>query len=354
MKASLKEFHPARILIRSTNWIGDAIMTTPAVRTIRENFPAAEITMLAQPWMADVFRASPHVDKIIFYEKKGVHGGLSGMLRLSRTLQRMRFDMAILLQNAFEAALLARMAGIPVRAGYKRDGRSLLLTHGVRIRDEIRGKHQVHYYQALLRDLGLTRGPDELCLRLADEDLHFARRFRQGLAGGGPVIGLNPGAAYGPAKCWPAARYGELAERLHRRNRATFMVFGTAADQQTIDTITAHGPGFIRGLAGKTTLAQAMALISVCDAFVTNDSGLMHVGAATGTPLVAIFGSTDAVATGPFSDRAVVLQKELGCRPCLKKECKADFRCMLDISVEEVEQAVQKLLGEYEACGFSG
>ena len=318
-------------------------MTTPAVRTIRENFPDAEITMLAQPWMADVFAASPHVDKIIHYEKKGLHRGLSGMFRLARLLRGKQFDMAILLQNAFEAAFVARLAGIPVRAGYRRDGRSLLLTHGVSIRDDIRKKHQVFYYQALLQDLGLTPGPDELFLRLSDEDMHFARKFKQDLAGG-PFIGINPGAAFGPAKCWPADRYGEMAAKLYRRHGAQFVVFGTQADVETVATITSYGDDFIHGLAGKTTLAQAMALIGVCDAFVTNDSGLMHVGAATSTPLVAIFGSTDSVATGPFSERAVVLQKKLACSPCLKKTCSLDFKCMLDISVEEVAEAVSKLI----------
>ncbi|RJX27156.1 MAG: lipopolysaccharide heptosyltransferase II [Desulfurivibrio sp.] len=343
MTSSLKEFQPKKILVRSTNWIGDAIMTTPAVRTIRHNFPDAEISMLAQPWMADVFAASPHVDHIIFYEKKGAHRGLAGMLRLSRLLKAMHFDMAILLQNAFEAALLARLADIPVRAGYQRDARSLLLTHGVPIRPEIRAKHQVYYYQALLADLGLTCGSNELFLPLADRDVEYARKFKKGL-GSGPVIGINPGATYGPAKCWPAERYGQLAATLHRENGAKFMAFGTAADKETISVISGYGEGYIRDLAGKTTLGQAMALIAICDAFVTNDSGLMHVGAATKTPLVAIFGSTDAVATGPFSDRAVVLQKELDCRPCLKKNCKADFRCMLDISVAEVAGAVRGLL----------
>ena len=124
------------------------------------------------------------------------------------------------------------------------------------------------------------------------------------------------------------------------------MVFGTQADMETIDTITAYGTGFIHGLAGKTTLGQAMALISLCDAFVTNDSGLMHVAAATKTPLVAIFGSTDAVATGPFTERAIIVQKDLDCRPCLKKHCKSDFRCMLDISVAEVTEAVRGLMGK--------
>jgi len=343
MPSLLTDVKPEKILIRSTNWIGDAIMTTPAVRTIRENFPGAEITMLAQPWMADVFSASPHVDKIIHFDKKGEHKGLAGLFRLGRILRKKRFDMAILLQNAFEAAFIAKIAGIPVRAGYKRDGRSPLLSHGVRIRDEIRKKHQVHYYQALLADLGLTCGADELFLQLSDVEMQYARDFA-GKLGEAMLIGINPGAAFGPAKCWPAERYGEAARRIHEENGAHFVVFGTAADRVTIDTICGFGKDFIVGLAGKTTLAQAMALIAVCDAFVTNDSGLMHVGAAAKTPLVAIFGSTDAVATGPFSEQAVVLQKDLSCRPCLKKDCPADFKCMLDITVDDVVDAVNRQL----------
>lgn len=348
MKKNLKEYHPQRILVRSTNWIGDAIMTTPAVRTIRENFPGAEITMLAQPWVAAVFGASPHVDRIIHYEKKGRHKGLAGMLRLAGVLKGCGFDMAILLQNAFEAAFITRVAAIPVRAGYKRDGRSPLLTHGIRIREETRKRHQVHYYQTLLEDLGLTPGPDELFLQLDAKDVTFARGYREELRPG-PLIGLNPGAAYGPAKCWPAERYGELAVRIHQDTGAKFLVFGTAADKETIAAICAHGSDYIIDLAGRTNLGQAMALISVCDAFVTNDSGLMHVGAATGTPLVAIFGSTDAVATGPFSERAVVLQKELDCRPCLKKTCASDFQCMYAITVLEVARAVYGQLAKWKA-----
>ncbi len=195
-----------------------------------------------------------------------------------------------------------------------------------------------------MQDLGLRAGPDELFLHHTESDLQYAREFKSRLQTD-LVIGINPGAAYGPAKCWPAERYGQLAFSLHEKTGAHFVVFGTKADRQTIDTITGFGP-FIHGLAGKTTLAQTMALISVCDAFVTNDSGLMHVGAATRTPLVAIFGSTNAVATGPFSENAVVLQKELSCRPCMKKDCPSDFKCMLDITVEEVFAAVTGLIKE--------
>lgn len=338
----ISTLHPQKILVRSTNWIGDAIMTTPAVRTIRKNFPEAEISILANPWVADVFAASPHVDQVILYHKKSHHGGLKGMWRLSSELKRYGFDMAILLQNAFEAALLAFLARIPVRAGYKRDGRGLLLTHPITIRKEIRKGHQVHYYQTLLQDLGLECGPDELFLQLPDQATNWAAEYVAKL-GKKPLIGLNPGAAHGPAKRWPAERYGELAARLAKEYDATMLVFGTAADNAAAETIASHAPDRVIDLAGKTSLAEAMALIGKCDAFVTNDSGLMHVAAAMKTPLAAIFGSTD-LRTGPFCDNAEIVKKDLPCSPCFDADCKTDFRCMMDITVDEVYAAAKKLL----------
>lgn len=334
---------PISILIRSTNWIGDAIMTLPAVRTIRANFPEARITVLAQPWVADIFSANPMVDRVLLYHKKGRHAGVRGMWRLSRELAAERFDLAILLQNAFEAALLARMAGIPAIAGYKRDARGLLLTHGVTITKEIRRRHQVFYYQQLLAELGLTPGPDRLDLLLAEEDNSWAREFCAPLTR--PLIGLNPGAAYGPAKRWPAERYGEAARKLVQRlGGGSVLVFGTEADREAAAAISAE-VGSIVDLTGKTTLARAMALIGCCRLFITNDSGLMHVAAAQNTPLLAIFGSTDAVATGPFSQRAVVVQRTLPCRPCLQANCPTDFECMTGISSDQVVEEALGLLG---------
>lgn len=344
MTETIKRLSPKKILIRSTNWIGDAIMTTPAVRTIRENFPAAEITILAYPWVADIFAGSPHVDLVMLYEKKGRHKGLTGMWRLARELGAQRFDLAILLQNAFSAALLALLAGIPARAGYRRDGRGLLLTHGVTIKKSTRERHQVYYYQEMLKDLGLVCGPDELFLALPDSADKWAVDFLAAKEGR-PVVGLNPGAAYGPAKRWPAERYAGLARRLARELGATLLVFGTSADTEAAAEIGAAAPGQVFDLTGKTTLAQAMALIGLCDAFVTNDSGLMHVAAAQKTPLVAIFGSTDSVATGPFALRVEVVNKKLLCSPCLKPHCpRNDFACMLEIEVDEVYAATCRLL----------
>ena len=346
MPKKINTLSPQKILIRSTNWIGDAIMTTPAVRTIRENFPGAEITILAYPWVADIFRASPHVDRIMLYEKKGRHAGFGGMLRLIRELAAQRFDMAILLQNAFSAALITLLAGIPVRAGFKRDGRGLLLSHGVTIRKSLKERHQVYYYQGLLQDLGLHCGADSLFLALPEATMVWARQLLAEKTSG-LVVGLNPGAAYGPAKRWPAERYAGLAGRLARELGATLLVFGTAADAEAAALIAASAPGRVIDLAGKTSLAQAMALIGLCDAFVTNDSGLMHVAAAQKTPLVAIFGSTDSVATGPFSEKVAVVNRNLPCSPCMETHCrKNDFACMLEIGVDEVFDAASSLLGE--------
>mgnify|MGYP001373217998 CR=1 FL=1 len=344
MTKTISQLSPKKILIRSTNWIGDAIMTTPAVRTIRENFPAAEITILAYPWVADIFAASPHVDRVMLYEKKGRHKGLVGMWRLGRELAAQGFDLAILLQNAFSAAVLALLAGIPVRAGYRRDGRGLLLSHGITIRKSTRARHQVYYYQEMLKDLGLMCGSQELFLALPDSANEWARDFFA-VKLKKSVVGLNPGAAYGPAKRWPADRYAGLAKRLAEEQGATLLVFGTAADTEAAAEIGAAAPRQVHDLTGKTTLAQAMALLGLCDAFVTNDSGLMHVAAAQKTPLVAIFGSTDAVATGPFSSKVEVVNKKLSCSPCLKTHCpQNDFACMLEIGVDEVYAATCRLL----------
>ena len=345
MTQKLIELPLKKILIRSTNWIGDAIMTTPAVRSIKENFPDAEVTMLALPWMADVFSASPYVDRILSYDKKGNHHGLRGMMRLSQQLHDCGFDAAILLQNAFEAAFITFLARIPVRAGYKRDGRSLLLSHRVKIRQETRKIHQVFYYQRLLEELGLTCGSNELFLQLPEKEKEWEIKYREKF-GSNMVIGINPGAAYGPAKCWPVEKYGELAAYLHKETGAQFLVFGTEADIRTGDEIAGYSSKNIDNMAGKTSLAQAMSLIDICDVFVTNDSGLMHVAAALHKPLVAIFGSTDPVATGPFSENALVLPTKMSCQPCLKQECsKGHFRCMHDITVSDVAQSILQLTG---------
>ena len=347
MAKNLLDLQPERILIRAANWIGDAVMTLPAVRTVRENFPQARIDLLAQPWVADVFSASPHLDGIVLYDKKGAHAGLSGMVRLARDLAGARYDLAILLQNAFEAAFIARLARIPAIAGYRRDARSLLLTHGVSCTRQRKQVHQVAYYHLLLDDLGLRLGPERLDLPLSPEQRDWARDFHAKHGAHRPVIGVNPGAAYGPAKRWPAERYGEVvAKALRKHPEAVVYVFGTTDDRNAATEIRNAASGHIIDLTGRTTLSQAIALIALCDVFITNDSGLMHVAAALDRPLVAVFGSTNPVTTGPFSDKARVVRKAMECSPCYRTNCRRGFECMRAISPDEVAREVLAILDE--------
>jgi len=341
---------PRRILIRATNWIGDAVMTTPAVRAVREHFPDACITLLALPWVADIFSASPHVDEILLYERNTIHKGIVGKVRLARQLAGKKFDMAILLQNAFEAALLVWLARVPIRAGFAVQGRSLLLSHAVPLSARTRRRHQVFYYLDLLRGLGIRPAGNRLFLRVSDT---AAQRAALLLPDGqdAEYIGINPGAAYGPAKRWPVEKLARLAAMLSdREKKRRVVVFGTKNDRQAAAVIQAAVPGVI-DLAGRTTLMEAMACISRCAVFVTNDSGLMHVAAALNVPLVAIFGSTSAAATGPWSERVRIIEKEISCRPCFRPVCASDFRCMEEIGVAEVFRAVSELLGPMEEQG---
>ena len=343
---------PARILIRSTNWIGDAVMTTPAIRGVRTAFPQAEISLLALPWVADVFRASPRIDRIVRYEKTGRHRGLSGRWRLIRELRGHGYDMVLLLQNAFEAALVTTLARIPVRAGYPTDGRRLLLTHVASLDPSVRSRHEVYYYLGILAGIGLEPGPADLELFLDQEARAEAAALLAALSGPGPLIGLNPGAAYGPAKRWPPEQYAALARMLVERNQARLVVFGTDADREAARLIRDQcgRPGRVLDLTGRTSLAGAMACIDQCRVFVTNDSGLMHVAAALDTPLVAVFGSTNHVATGPFCDQARIVRKEnLDCGPCKKTVCPhGHLDCMRGIEPARVHAAVSELLERQE------
>ncbi|MGI6655566.1 MAG: lipopolysaccharide heptosyltransferase II [Desulfobulbus sp.] len=344
--------HPRKILVRSTNWIGDAVMSTPAVRTIRDNFPESEISILVHPWVSDVFRYSPRVDRVLLYEKKGRHRGLRGMWHLAQELRAEEFDCAILLQNAFEAGLITWLAGIPARGGYTTDGRGMLLTHGVRKPLDLVKKHEVTYYQRIMVGLGMKPAPNDPELFISGEQISAAKERLCTLTGlepgAAPLIGFNPGAAFGPAKRWPAERFAELATMLCRQTDARIVIFGSGADQPTARAIIAgagQAADRIHDLCGATSLIEAMALIGECDVFVTNDSGLMHVAAALQTPLVAIFGSTDHIATGPYCDNAIVIRKPLPCSPCKKAQCpEKHFRCMTLISTEEVFEAVLRQL----------
>ncbi len=335
-----------RILIRGTNWIGDAVMTFPALAAIRKTYPRARISLLAKPWVADLYRLSRDIDEVILFKSPGIHDDAAGKFRLASELKQRGFPMAILLQNAIEAAIIAWLARIPVRAGYNSDGRGFLLTHSVQRTDAIRKVHQVNYYLDMVKSLGCFDADRDVRLRLGDDERALADDMlaSYGIADIHPLIGIAPGATYGPAKKWFPERFAAVADRLIDDLVGTVLLFGSAADQDCTGAVKRHAMHNLINLAGKTALKEAIALISRCDLFISNDSGLMHVAAALGTPTVAIFGSTNIVTTSPVGEKISVIRKDIECSPCLQESCPSDFKCMDMITVHDVTAAAKGLL----------
>lgn len=335
-----------RLLIRGTNWIGDVVMTLPAVAAIRARWPRARISVLAKPWVAEVYRLSNAIDEIIVFEEPGRHAGSTGKLRLAGELRNKDFHCAILLQNAIEAAIIARLAGIPLRAGYNSDGRGLLLTHAVRRTAEIRQARQSDYYLAMVEALGCRAVETEPVLHPGKDYKRLAATLfaRFGIDEKSVIIGLSPGAAYGPAKRWFPDRFAAVADSLIEEYRAEVVVFGSGGDRPSAAEVQKNARHALIDVSGKTDLKEAIALISRCDIFISNDSGLMHVAGALGIPTVAIFGSTNPATTSPAGEKSVVIHHEVPCSPCLKPVCPTDFRCMKLIAVDEVLETARGLL----------
>jgi len=345
------------ILLRGTNWIGDVIMTLPALAAVRETVPHAKISVLAKPWVGEVYANCSDVDEVITYHSPGRHDGVKGKYRLAGELKKETFDMAILLQNAIEAAILTWLARIPIRAGYDTDGRRLLLTHSVKRTREIRKVHQIDYYVTMLESLGFRSSGRHINLVLSDEYPIIAQRVLSpyGVHGDTLIVGIAPGAAYGPAKMWFPERFSAVADTLVDDFGAMVVLFGSGGDRERADRVQQHARHRFINMAGETSLKEVAALISRCDLFISNDSGLMHLAGALDIPLVAIFGSTNPVTTSPVGENSIVVHKDVACSPCLKKECPTDFKCMDLIAADDVYSAAKSLLtGHAVKAGTAG
>ncbi|MFA5701842.1 MAG: lipopolysaccharide heptosyltransferase II [Desulfuromonas sp.] len=334
-----------KILVRGTNWIGDAVMTTPALTALRSRCPQAEIVLLVNPLVAPLFQHHPAVDRVLIYARKGQHRGIRGFMRMVQELRRERFDAALLLQNAIEAALLAFAARIPRRAGYVTDGRRLFLTDPVELRAADKKLHHTAYYLTLLDRLGLCdkaaiQGPARLCLHLTTAERTWARTT----LGSDNVIALNPGAAYGSAKRWFPDRFAAVADALAQRYDATIVLTGGPAESEIGEDIAAFMQHDCINMAGKTDVRQMMALLGASRLLITNDSGPMHVAAALDVPIVAVFGPTDHTTTSPASARVKIVRKQVECAPCLLRQCPTDHSCMQSINAEDVIIASTDLL----------
>lgn len=335
-----------KILIRATNWIGDAVISLPAIRAVRQCYPRAELCILARPWVAAVYEGEPCINRILLLHGKAGAGDFGAKWRCAQELRRERFDLAIALPNSFESALLLWLAGIPGRVGYAGDGRSLLLTRAVpRPEPGSIARHERYYYLELLRRAGIIQEvPQVPDIRLEGADTARARGEML-LAARGirlPVIGVSPGAAYGGAKRWLPERFAAAARMVAEKTGASVLILGSDAERDLCGEVAAGCGGV--NLAGSTTLREFIDMTAACLGYLSNDSGAMHIAAALGIPSVAVFGPTDETATGPVGPTARLTRVAVECAPCLKRECPIDHRCMTRVSAEKVAATALQLI----------
>ena len=327
-------------MVRTTNWIGDAVMTTPALKAVRETFPEARVTVVANPLVAQLFEFHPDCDEVIEYDRQGRHTGLIGFLRFVAMLRGRKFDCAFLFQNAAEAAVMAFLAGIPLRAGFMTDGRRLLLNHPVPIGDAERALHHTDYYLHMLAQCGVTTSVKQQALALRPDEIQWAaeklpqERFAV----------INPGAAYGSAKRWVPERFAAVGDKLFSEHGLSVVLSGGPGEIEIGADIAKAMQSPHQNLIGRTSVREMMALLAASRLMITNDSGPMHVAAAFAVPMVAIFGPTDHTTTSPWGTRSQIVRHAVECSPCMLRQCPIDHRCMQRVTVEEVMAAAAALL----------
>lgn len=350
-----------RILVRVPNWLGDAIMSLPALRLVRWTQPEARITVLARPWVAPLYRNEGCVDETLVLNCGKGWSDWRGKWQAVQELRAGQYDAAILLQNAFEAALFAWAARIPERIGYRRDGRGPLLTRPIAVpRPGEIPPHETFYYLEMLRRAGWVQDlPPIRVIQLGwvDRARQAGERRWHSLGVAEKPIGISPGAAYGTAKRWPAQRFAQTAAILARKLGAPVAVFGSAGEAG----LCQHVAGQLQqagittfNWAGRTSLEEFIELAAGCRLFLTNDSGAMHVAAALGVPTVAVFGPTDPTATGPLGPATAIVREQVECAPCKLRHCPIDHRCMQQVPVARVVAAALELVESAEKEADSG
>lgn len=325
-------------------------MSIPALEAIRQRWPDAQITILARPGVAELYNGQPFVDRVVAF--KAASRSPVVMERVAAGLRAEQFDCAVLLQNAFSAAWLVWRAKIAERIGYARDGRGILLSRAVKVpRSGEIPAHESFYYLELLHRAGWLESIPKvtqisLALQAGALEAAEARLQEAGVRAAAKRVAIAPGAAYGSAKCWPPDRFAQVADALVDEFDADVILFGASSELEICRQIAdrmRHRPVV---LAGQTSMGELPALFSRCSLFVGNDSGAMHVGAAVGLPVVAVFGSTDPHGTAPVTPRRRLVQHPVACSPCFLRECPIDHRCMERVAVDEVRQTAAKSLEE--------
>ena len=338
---------PRRILVREVNWLGDVVMSLPALKAVRHAFPDSKISILIKKELAGFFDGSTWIDECIPFSAPKGWKGFGAKRKIVADIKSREYDLGILFPNSFESAWWFKRAKIKNRVGFARDVRGWLLTHKIKPDERILEVHQVNYYLHMLeKTLGVRGDPAECAL-----DVHpphrekmaawlKARRKRPGK----PLIALAVAAAYGPAKEWPAGHFARLIDLLAEKHGAECVLAGAPNEKAKSEAVIAQSKAGAINAAGETQIGEAIALLSLCSGFAGNDSGSMHLSGPLGIPTVGIYGSTRADRTGPLGPKTKIIYKPIPCSPCLKRTCKyGHYDCLNGISPEEVCQALEDL-----------
>lgn len=337
---------PARILVKAVNWLGDLVMSLPALRAVRDSFPHAELGVLVRRELAGFFDGALWIDEVIPYRLRAGAAGVLDRALIVNAIRARHFDLAVLFPKSFQSALWTTLAGVPRRAGYVADRRGFMLTHRAEMRAEVEQVHQAHHWLVMVAEtIGAEGAADNYRL---DVDAQSRDKMRAWLSahrtrGGRPLVALAPAAAYGPAKEWPAERYAALVDLLAARHGAECVLVGAASDRARCKEIVARCRTAALVAAGETSVGELIALLALCQGFAGNDSGCMHLAGALGLPTVAVFGSTNPARTGPMGPRTRVIYRALECSPCLERTCRfGHYNCLRGIGAEEVAAALEE------------
>ena len=338
-----------RVVVRGTNWVGDSVMSVPALRALRRVLPDAKITLVLRPSAKGLFADADFVDELLVYDRRSVFSVAS---QIKEWRQR-KFDLAVLFQNAFEAAVIPFLAGVPLRLGYATELRQTMLTHPVALPDWRSSRHEVFYYlylitaleQFLYQTSTICETEPDASLELSESRKQVARQIlnANGLSEAQSIVALCPGSINSRAKRWPAESFASLADQLIQDGRQV-VIIGSKNEKDVAQQVTSKMQRRPVVLTGKTTIDQLTAMLALVDLVVTNDTGPAHIAAALGTPTLVIFGPTNPLTTRPFSGQAEILRHAPDCAPCMLRDCPIDHRCMTAITVEEVAEQSQVLL----------
>jgi len=338
-----------RVVVRGTNWVGDSVMTVPALRALRRVLPNAKITLAIRPGAKGIFSEADFIDDVLVYNRKSAFSVISQI----REWRSRNFQLALLFQNAFEAALIPFMAGVPLRLGYATESRQALLTHPLAVPEWRSSRHEVFYYlylvtaleQMLFGSSNISESEPDASIQISEKRKAEARSLLRthNIREEDSVVAICPGSINSRAKRWPVEAYAALADRLIESQRQVLLIGSQEEAEVSKDVMSRmrHRPIV---LTGKTTLDQITAVLATVDLVVTNDTGPAHIGAALGRPTIVIFGPTNPLTTRPFSPEAEILRHPPECAPCMLRDCPIDHRCMTAITVDEVFERSHALL----------